>query len=597
MKLRIVLMGIMLGVGFSALAMTGPEPMDLSSDEVITLQSSDGKDFIVDLKSALHSETLKNLIKDAGTDDPIPLPGIDSPTLAQVVTILEMLNSLPQEELDSLRNFTITQKQALKTKDQTVRALFFLDIPLVTVLTGSDDQKVLAPVRALHSAQSLKERIRSGIPDIAFTNIRGDTLRTLVQLLSKLDPLLMHNARVAPIDQLFIPRTFQPIANETLKPLANQEIAQLFNAADFTEAPFIVNATAAVIADRIHPSITWPKVESHKRDISTPDQLNLVSQALEKGQFAIPEGMLLHILKHALLRRHNILQEQSVLDYIRAKNENLNITYLNALGESITSLFGIQFFQKLSYLNLGSNYLFDPSLDPQAPKRPFAGMHELSDVRLFQNHLVRIPADFLAEATHLEKLDLGQNNYSSLPANLLDDARELRELAIETTWLIELPDNFLSNQAVLRELNLSGNKIERLQNNLFMHTKKIRKIELGSNQIETIESGTFNNLPDLIEVDLNFNKIATIRTGAFVKCPQLKTIYMHTNNISSIEEGAFQNLPQPLYLLLQKNPLKRLPAKAFLQAAPRIIELRDTNVSPADLEALRKAFPGINLRM
>lgn len=63
------------------------------------MQADDGKDFKVDIAAALKSETIKNLIEDAGTDFPIPLPNVRSSILAKVIEHAKyhVLNPVPIE--------------------------------------------------------------------------------------------------------------------------------------------------------------------------------------------------------------------------------------------------------------------------------------------------------------------------------------------------------------------------------------------------------------------------------------------------------------------------------------------------------------------
>jgi S-phase kinase-associated protein 1 len=60
--------------------------MDCNNDDpVVTLQSSEGQEFRVDLHVATMSETIRNLIEDAGTDNSIPLPNVSTRVLAKVI--------------------------------------------------------------------------------------------------------------------------------------------------------------------------------------------------------------------------------------------------------------------------------------------------------------------------------------------------------------------------------------------------------------------------------------------------------------------------------------------------------------------------------
>lgn len=57
----------------------------MCDDDQVVLQSQDGVDFKVEVKVAKMSETIKNLIEDAGIDAPIPLPNVTGKILSKVV--------------------------------------------------------------------------------------------------------------------------------------------------------------------------------------------------------------------------------------------------------------------------------------------------------------------------------------------------------------------------------------------------------------------------------------------------------------------------------------------------------------------------------
>merc|ERR1712232_450084 len=63
----------------------GAATLTMSEGEEVTLMSSDEQNFQVDVKVAQMSETIKNLIEDAGTDSPIPLPNVTGKILDKVV--------------------------------------------------------------------------------------------------------------------------------------------------------------------------------------------------------------------------------------------------------------------------------------------------------------------------------------------------------------------------------------------------------------------------------------------------------------------------------------------------------------------------------
>tara|TARA_R110001599_G_scaffold66075_1_gene186484 strand:- start:3890 stop:4354 length:465 start_codon:yes stop_codon:yes gene_type:complete len=69
----------------------------MSEDQVI-LQSQDGQDFQVEVRVATMSETVKNLIQDAGIDAPVPLPGVTGKILEKIVDYMKYHTEHPTIE-------------------------------------------------------------------------------------------------------------------------------------------------------------------------------------------------------------------------------------------------------------------------------------------------------------------------------------------------------------------------------------------------------------------------------------------------------------------------------------------------------------------
>jgi S-phase kinase-associated protein 1 len=70
----------------------------MSSSDVVTLVSNDDQTFTVDRSVAEMSVTLKNLIEDAGTEVPIPLPNVKGATLRKTIEFYK----LQEEKADFL---------------------------------------------------------------------------------------------------------------------------------------------------------------------------------------------------------------------------------------------------------------------------------------------------------------------------------------------------------------------------------------------------------------------------------------------------------------------------------------------------------------
>ncbi len=91
-------------------------------EEVVTLQSNDGQDFQVELDVVKRSKTLEDLIEDAGTDKPIPLPNISGRTLMRLVDLMREVHKLqakneavgPDEQIYIPREYQLYVHQTLK---------------------------------------------------------------------------------------------------------------------------------------------------------------------------------------------------------------------------------------------------------------------------------------------------------------------------------------------------------------------------------------------------------------------------------------------------------------------------------------------------
>ncbi|KAL3838300.1 hypothetical protein ACJIZ3_022891 [Penstemon smallii] len=62
----------------------------MAEENTITLKSSSGQDFIISKKAAILSETIKAMVEEDDSSSVFPLSVVDSKTLADVVTFLNM---------------------------------------------------------------------------------------------------------------------------------------------------------------------------------------------------------------------------------------------------------------------------------------------------------------------------------------------------------------------------------------------------------------------------------------------------------------------------------------------------------------------------
>lgn len=94
----------------------------MADEEIVILTSQDSQEFKVTAKAAKLSETIKNLINDAGIEAPIPLPNVTGQILAKVVEYVtyHTQNSTANVEDDKSTNDVIEWDLNFCKVDQTI---------------------------------------------------------------------------------------------------------------------------------------------------------------------------------------------------------------------------------------------------------------------------------------------------------------------------------------------------------------------------------------------------------------------------------------------------------------------------------------------
>jgi S-phase kinase-associated protein 1 len=80
--------------------------------DTVTLHSSDGQEFKIEVRIAKLSETIKNLIEEAGIENPIPMPNITGKTLAKIIGYMKNIKdgkpiNLKDELYEDLAGITL----------------------------------------------------------------------------------------------------------------------------------------------------------------------------------------------------------------------------------------------------------------------------------------------------------------------------------------------------------------------------------------------------------------------------------------------------------------------------------------------------------
>ena len=105
----------------------------------------------------------------------------------------------------------------------------------------------------------------------------------------------------------------------------------------------------------------------------------------------------------------------------------------------------------LSVLRLGSNSL------TALPKAIFSGLDSLQDLQLGANALSSLPGGVFSKLSSLQRLDLGGNALTALPGGVFSDLSDLQTLLLYVNKLHTLPEGIFAGLSSLQSLWLDHN--------------------------------------------------------------------------------------------------------------------------------------------
>ena len=182
----------------------------------------------------------------------------------------------------------------------------------VVTLTSQDNEEFPLSVGIAELAGTIKGVIEDvGIADpIPLSTISAKTLSKIIDLLNALDPLVTENKKAKEVAKIYIPRAYQLKVNDSVGNLNEMQLGDLLRAANYLDAPFILNALAAVIADKISDKVSLKKQVEGEYVMKTLDeQVTIIKEVLGEKFGIIPKGPDSYILKHVTFRECGIKQE------------------------------------------------------------------------------------------------------------------------------------------------------------------------------------------------------------------------------------------------------------------------------------------------
>lgn len=398
--------------------------------------------------------------------------------------------------------------------------------PSQVTLQSNDDTPFILPIRMALQSKTISGIIEdNGIENpIPLPNIDTKTLAILVKLMEIIDRFQMMQQQ----DELFyIPRALQPVLNEILASASPILLAELFNATDYLDHPFILNGVAAVIVngvpeaflDQVQTLLTVKSTESKHRESRINAALSLLAESDTLATIdAINEAAYPWILKHIAHRESRIKQEYSIADYIKehgqppveileSEHELGDQSSISFWGVGLTSLYGIGLVHnkdQIQELHITYNCLFNVEYDPQPAKNPFDGFPALRVLLLTDNNLKALQPQFFKGASSVEVVDLEGNDLATIQIDTFSGLKNLELLSLVHNRLNRLQLGSFNGASTLRRLDLTGNRLESLPVGLYKRLSNLRKLGLGHNRLPEEEKQRIRaEFPDGIEIEFN----------------------------------------------------------------------------------------------
>ena len=228
----------------------------------------------------------------------------------------------------------------------------------------------------------------------------------------------------------------------------------------------------------------------------------------------------------------------------------VNLIYLDASFNSMSSLFSFDKLPNLIYLDLQFNLLNNIIIDFDINFN-FQMMSKLEFINL-NNSMEKDLKNFeLKFGNNLKHAIISSNKLRIFPKFCQEDesVREINSCNLKTLYfdnnkLDKIKQYFFIFLEKLEYLNLDSNDIGLIDDEAFINQKSLETLII-SNNILSLANNTqalFNSLTSIKLLNLSFNFIEIIRMNTFRNLLKLEVLDLRSNKIHSIKESSFKGL-------------------------------------------------------
>lgn len=208
----------------------------------------------------------------------------------------------------------------------------------------------------------------------------------------------------------------------------------------------------------------------------------------------------------------------------------------------------------LLVLSLSNNSLGNGS--DTLPDSVLSPLSKLRTLNLDHNQLTSVP---LGLPPSVKELYLKGNLIGQFRGGAFDGVSELTVLDLSANRLTSkgLLKESLANATHLESLNLEGNRLKQVPRHL---PRSLKTLNLEGNLISSIKKTTLSTLKNLEHLGLARNKIIKVAPGAFKALPVLHQLDLCHNSLRQVP----RELPRALHsVVLTHNKIQSVPRDAF----------------------------------
>ncbi len=159
-------------------------------DDVVTLKSADGQDFQIEVVAAKQSETLKNLIEDAGIGQSIPLSNISGKTLDHLVPLMKKVYEMQakNEKVDMPEEYRFVPRAYQPFVNDQLKKVSITEVVQLYYAANFLDSRLILNAVAVVIADRIREDMRDDALLLFFGELgddKDDKKETVVAELKK----------------------------------------------------------------------------------------------------------------------------------------------------------------------------------------------------------------------------------------------------------------------------------------------------------------------------------------------------------------------------------------------------------------------------